>query len=127
MSKTVLVVDDEIHLRQLISETLAALGLVVLEAKDGDAGLHCSREYSGQIHVLITDIRLPLLSGIELSRHLEAERPELKTVFISGDLLEWLDSGNADAWYLAKPFSMRTLAEKVLRILDAKQTNAPRL
>jgi CheY-like chemotaxis protein len=114
-SKTILVVDDEESVRMLLSQSLRRCGFSLLEAASGPDAIQMTRQYSDAIHVLVSDVMMPGMTGIELARELSAERPSLKVVLISGFsvLPPSLDKG----WeFLQKPFPPSALAEKVQRL-----------
>ena len=119
--KRILVVDDEMFVRQLISDVLVDSGYHVDTAKDGEAGwkaLHAARHAPESYHLLITDNNMPKLSGIELIRKLRAERVALPIILASGtppteleraDLTESLQP----VAILIKPFSISDLMQMV--------------
>jgi CheY-like chemotaxis protein len=119
-SEVVLLVEDEKGVRELTREYLEMSGYTVLEADDGSSALGIAREYKGPIHVLITDVVMPGLSGRELSEQVANLRPEIKVLYMSGytDQSAFrngiLDKG---AELLQKPFGMSTLASKLREIL----------
>jgi len=117
---TVLVVEDERMVRDLVRRTLARVGYQVLEAVDGEAALALARATSGPIDLLLTDVVMPRLGGRELATRLQAERPGLRVLFMSGyasDVgeLQHLVSGAGD--FLQKPFAPSRLLERVGALL----------
>jgi len=100
---------------------LQGVGYNVLEAVDGVNALDISRSYKGPIHMLITDVVMPRLSGREVATRLSAARPELKVLYISGYTDDSifregvLEGGMA---FLQKPFNLKTLAQKIREVLD---------
>jgi two-component system, cell cycle sensor histidine kinase and response regulator CckA len=119
-SETVLLVEDEESVRQLVRETLESKGYKVLEADHGDAALQIATAHPGQIDMLITDVVMPGMSGRELSAKLCASYPQTKVLYLSGyteDAIAHegvLDSGTA---FLQKPFTLQMLARKVREVL----------
>jgi CheY-like chemotaxis protein/signal transduction histidine kinase len=117
---TVLVVDDEPTLRAVMRRALTRDGHAVLEAEDGARALSMARAHSGAIDLLLTDVVMPGLSGLELARRLEAERPGLAVLFVSGFTFEEavpptdVERGIA---YLPKPFDTVVLTDKVRELL----------
>ena len=105
-AKTVLIAEDDSLVRRTMSHYLTGLGYIVLEAGDGNKALQLCREK--QPHILLTDLRMPELDGLELIRTLVKEYPELPVIIISGlgtmsDVIEALRCG---AWdYLTKPIT----------------------
>ena len=122
-SETVLLVEDEESVRQLVRETLEAKGYKVLEADHGEAALHIAAAHPGKIDMLITDVVMPGMSGRELSTKLCASYPQTKVLYLSGyteDAIAHegvLDSGTA---FLQKPFTLQMLSRKVREVLDER-------
>ena len=119
--ETILVTEDETAVRELITITLQELGYTILEAHDGEEALSLARQHPGQIDLLLTDVVMPKMSGRDLAETLQTQRPSLKTLFMSG----YMDDAvvrhgllRAEVAFLAKPFSSRTLAAKVRKVLD---------
>ena len=117
--QTILLVEDESALRTLARSMLETAGYTILEAKDGREALELSRRYTGMIDLLLTDIVMPGISGIDLAEKLEQERPELRVLFISG--YSGLTIGGRNPiegrLHLAKPFSRQELNRKVREAL----------
>jgi PAS domain S-box-containing protein len=119
-SETVLLVEDEESVRQLVRETLESKGYKVLEADDGEAALQIVSSYSGKIDMLITDVVMPGMSGRDLSARLCELYPQTKVLYLSGyteDAIVHegvLDSGTA---FLQKPFTLQNLSRKVREVL----------
>ncbi len=125
--ETVLLVEDELAVRQSTLRFLAKNGYTVLEASDGEEALRVSREYCGTIHMMISDVVMPKMSGPLLAEHLSVERPHMKTLFVSGYAENTvLRHGEIDlsTCFLQKPFGLRTLAQKTREILDAPAPSA---
>jgi two-component system cell cycle sensor histidine kinase/response regulator CckA len=119
-SETVLLVEDEESVRQLVKETLAAKGYRVLEAENGKAGLEVAQGFDGKIDMVITDVVMPGMSGRELAKQLVAQRPGTKVLYLSGyteDSVVQQDVLGSGASFLQKPFTLQTLAKKVREIL----------
>ncbi len=118
---TVLVADDEEGIRRLTSRILRTRGYSVLEAASGAEALVVARAWHGQIHLLVTDVAMPGMSGLELAKRLLAERPGLETLYISGFTEnEILQKGLLDTSvnFLQKPFASVALVQKVRTLLD---------
>jgi CheY-like chemotaxis protein len=121
--ETILLVEDEDNVRALARETLQRCGYSVLEARTGGEALHISATYQGPIHLIATDVVLPCMNGIELTQRLQASRPEMKTLRVSGYADSTLSSHGIrieDVNFLPKPFTPAVLAQKVRQILDEK-------
>jgi PAS domain S-box-containing protein len=122
-SETILVVEDQKAVRSFTKAALKQYGYHVVEASDGDEAIALARQYSGELHLLLTDVVLPGMNGKELSAKLTALRPNLKVLFISGytaDVIAHrgvLDRGVA---FLNKPFSPGELATKVRDVLAGR-------
>jgi signal transduction histidine kinase len=114
--ETILVVEDEDPVRTLLRRILVDHGYRVLEARDGADGLRRSQEHGGEIHLLLTDVVMPEMTGPELARHLSAQRPATRILFMTGYTER--DPAGAEA-LLHKPFSSSTLLGHVRRLLDS--------
>jgi CheY-like chemotaxis protein len=119
-SETVLLVEDEESVRELVRETLKARGYTVIEASDGISGMRVAEEYPGKIEILITDVVMPGMSGRELAKRITAARPDIKVLYLSGYTEDAiihegaLEPGTA---FLQKPFTLQVLARKVREVL----------
>jgi PAS domain S-box-containing protein len=123
-SETILVVEDEEALRTLISDQLARGGYEVLSAQDGHQALALAGEFKDRIHMLLTDVVMPGISGPALARKLAVSRPEMSVLFMSGYPDREIAPGGklpSDAEFLQKPFGPDTLIRKVRRALDVLQ------
>ena len=124
-SETVLLVEDEESVRQLVRETLEAKGYTVMEAENGEVGLRIAEEHRGPIHMVITDVVMPGMSGRELAKRLTQLRPHTKVLYLSGyteDAIVHqgvLDSGTA---FLQKPFTLQTLSRKVREVMRGENS-----
>jgi signal transduction histidine kinase/CheY-like chemotaxis protein len=121
-TETVLVVEDESQVRDLTREILVAQGYQVLTAEDGVAALEVARSHEGPIHLLMTDVVMPRMSGRALADQLRTNRPETRVLFTSGytdDAIVHLGVLSEDMHFLAKPFELEALAQKVREVLDA--------
>ena len=120
--ETVVLVEDEPLVKNLVGEVLRKRGYQVMEFIDGREALARTKRHSGVIHLLVTDVVMPGMSGIELARHLALGRPEMRVLFISGytdDLVGRqgvLQPGRA---FLQKPFTPDALLRKLRELLDA--------
>src|SRR5580704_811128 len=118
-SETVLLVEDEDSVRQLVRETLESRGYRVLEAANGNAALTLAAAHADPIHLLITDVVMPGLSGHELVQQLQPTRPDLKVLYLSGYAQDAFTPGTSEAQksFLQKPFTLQSLTRKVREIL----------
>jgi CheY-like chemotaxis protein len=113
---TVLVVDDEDDLREVIRRILERRGFTALVAGDADEAIAVCRDCPGEIHVLLTDLSMPGVRGNELARQAVQLRPALRVVYVSGtsrDLAVAQGLIEADAAMLQKPFTADTLTAAV--------------
>jgi two-component system, cell cycle sensor histidine kinase and response regulator CckA len=110
----VLVADDEPSVRMLLQEILETEGYTVLPANDGIEALSLSRAFHGRIDLLITDLQMPGMSGVELARQVSHERPELRVILISSSKPVPFDERFP---FLSKPFRMKELIAKVREVL----------
>ncbi|MCC6858426.1 MAG: PAS domain-containing protein [Bryobacterales bacterium] len=120
---TILLVDDEQMVRSLARRFLETQGYRVLEASGGPEALQMSREYKGQIHLLVTDVVMPRMSGRELAFQLAAERPEMQVLYVSGHTEELISHHGVlkdRLAFLPKPFTKRVLVERVGALLAAR-------
>jgi signal transduction histidine kinase len=119
--ETVLVVEDEGSVRELVEKVLTGKGYRVLTASDGNEGLRVAEGHPDPIHMLLTDVVMPGMGGRELAGRLEAARNGMKVLFMSGYSEKAvsrhgiLEDGLA---FLQKPFSSETLLRKVRETLD---------
>jgi PAS domain S-box-containing protein len=127
-SETILLVEDEAAVRALLSRYLRQRGYTVYEAADGVEALEiAARRTKDVIHLLLTDVVMPRMGGVELAERLQAERPGVKVVFMSGyagDQLGDADFPPADAAFVQKPFSTERLSHLVREVLDAADSVA---
>jgi nitrogen-specific signal transduction histidine kinase/DNA-binding NarL/FixJ family response regulator len=125
-AETILVVEDEPAVRILVQQTLQQLGYTVLDAGDGDEAIHMVERHAGEIHLVLTDVIMPLMNGRELAVRLEAIRPGIRVVFMSGytdDVLASQGLSQPEVNFIQKPFSRSDLAEKVETVLSAVAGN----
>jgi two-component system cell cycle sensor histidine kinase/response regulator CckA len=122
-AETILVIEDEEDLRNMIVRALGRCGYTVLQAAHGDEALELVKENTHGIDLLVTDIVMPGMRGTEAARKLQELVPGLKVVYMSGYTdnalfhQKLLDSGSA---FIQKPFTIETLEEKVRLALKEK-------
>jgi PAS domain S-box-containing protein len=117
---TVLVVEDEPVVRELVRETLRRAGYAVLTAIDGLDGLEVSRRHGGAIDLVVTDVVMPRMGGRELAERLRVERPGVKMLFMSGypnDAFDLTDLPGAAPDFISKPFTSRDLVARTQGLL----------
>jgi DNA-binding response OmpR family regulator len=115
----ILVADDEVMIRNLVTLMMQGEGHFVLSAADGHEGLELSRKYPGRIDLLVTDVDMPRMNGTDLCGHLKEERPGIKILVMSGADIREIVIKNADLAFLPKPFDGRILKARVRAILAA--------
>jgi two-component system cell cycle sensor histidine kinase/response regulator CckA len=119
-SQTILIVEDDPALLQATCRSLEEFGYAILAARTPAEAIHISENHSGTIHLMVTDVIMPGMSGDKLASHLSRLRPEMKVLFVSGYTDETivhhgvLEPGLA---FLQKPISPRALAQKVSQVL----------
>ena len=120
--ETVLLVEDEPGVRRLVNETLRLHGYTVLEARHGIEALLMGAKHMGPIHLLLTDVVMPQMSGPEVAEKLVGVRPEVKILYMSGypDHPVFSKGGvDTERSFLQKPFTPSGLAQKVREVLDS--------
>jgi signal transduction histidine kinase/CheY-like chemotaxis protein len=120
--ETILLVEDEEIVRKLVSNILQMRGYTVLEASNGDEALRVCERYTGAIHLMLTDVVMPRMSGRELAERLAQLRPEVKVLFMSGytdDAILRLGISREGLNFIQKPFTPDALARRVRELLNA--------
>ncbi len=124
-SETILVVDDERALRRIAERILVAAGYTVLVAESGAEALEMARRHTGTIHLLLSDVMMPGMTGPELAGRLAAASPGIRVLFMSGyadDALGRAGVVDQDLQLLSKPYSADSLRTKVRDALDAPRS-----
>jgi len=124
--ETILIVEDEKAVRKLTRRILSSAGYTVLSAANGgEALLECER-HAGKIHLVLTDVVMPRMSGKELSARLTKVYPDLKVLFMSGytdDAIVHHGILDEGTHFLAKPFTSPELLKKIRIVLADKDTS----
>ncbi len=122
-TETILVVEDETAVRQVVREALQGFGYTVLETGEPEDGLAICAAHPGPIHLLIADVVMPRMNGRLLAQQLTLKRPDMKVLYMSG----YTDSAivqhgilERGVFFLQKPFALTTLASKVREVLDSE-------
>jgi PAS domain S-box-containing protein len=121
-SETILLVEDEPALLQLVSQVLKVAGYQVITAPGAREALHAISGLTGPLHLLLTDVVMPEMNGKKLAAMIASSRPEVKVLFTSGYTQE-LSLHDADSQdsrnFIAKPYRLPDLTRKVREVLDS--------
>jgi two-component system, cell cycle sensor histidine kinase and response regulator CckA len=121
--EVIVVVDDEEAIRNSYADVLSARGYTVLMAENGDDALRIMTDHGAPVQLVISDINMPEMDGLEFVGLLRAAYPDLPALFVSGQsaqyMLENRDRFPEDVHFLSKPVSGADLAARVRQILDA--------
>ena len=120
--ETILVCEDDEGVRNLAVEILQQAGYYVISAPDAAQALEISSRFPARIDLLLTDVIMPQMNGKELSENLSTQRPELRTLFVSGYASSVIASQGIEqssSPFLEKPFKRDSLLEKVRLTLDS--------
>ncbi len=110
----VLLVDDELPVRTFIAKALQREGFEILEAGDGQDALGVLQQMGGDVDVLVTDIKMPRMTGIELVEKVKTEFPGVPVVYISGEhLKEQLHNPSKRVVFLQKPFRPQAMLDAI--------------
>jgi two-component system cell cycle sensor histidine kinase/response regulator CckA len=128
-SETLLLVEDEVMVRQLVGRVLRELGYEVFETSCGEEALAVSDNLERPIDLLVTDVVMPGMSGRELAELLTLSRPTTRVLFMSGYTEEAIvhrDTLGGEAEFLGKPFTPQELAHKVRYVLESSENGGAR-
>ncbi|MDR3678092.1 MAG: response regulator [Acidobacteriota bacterium] len=123
-TETILVVEDEEGVRSLVCQALEASGYKVLESEDAENALEMCANHDGPIHLLLTDVVMPQMSGPAVAEKVAALRPGIKVVYMSGytdDAMLRHGVLSQDMPFIQKPFSPTALRKKIREVLGEKQ------
>ncbi|NVN91840.1 MAG: response regulator [Desulfuromonadales bacterium] len=118
--KTILLVDDDDSVREVIRHMLELCGFTILVAADAAQAIDIAQDHGDKIDLLISDVVMPGLNGLQLHQHLLLQLPSLKVIFMSGYPVNPLSLGEQlkeTAHYLPKPFRADALLEKIRLIV----------
>jgi len=120
--ETILVVEDELAILEVTTMLLTRLGYRVLPAHTPGAAIDLAKEHAGAIHLLLTDVVMPGMNGLELANRLQSLFPGLKRLFMSGytaDVIAHHGVLDEGLQFIHKPFSLSALGAKVREVLDS--------
>ena len=127
-TETILLVEDAEPLRTLTKETLEHCGYTVLEAANGIEAIQVAHNFHGPIHLLLTDVIMPVMGGKQLAAELTCVRPNTKVLYMSGyphDGIAWSGMPVSAVMLLEKPFSREILRRRVRQALDGEKEGTP--
>ncbi len=122
-TETILLVEDVEGLRLLAKRMLESAGYTVLTAPNGDEALRVLEHYEGQVHLMVTDVVMPGMSGHTLAERLDQTRPRIKVLYMSGytdDIIMRHGVLDERMPFLGKPFTVVELTRKVREVLDSQ-------
>jgi signal transduction histidine kinase/CheY-like chemotaxis protein len=123
-TETLLIVEDDQAILALAMSILQGLGYHVLAANSPSRAQQLGQSYSGNIHLLLTDVVMPEMNGRDLARELLSIQPAMKCLFMSGytaNVIAHHGVLDEEVFFIQKPFSVAELAIKVRRVLDGRQ------
>lgn len=121
--ETILLVEDDPTIKNTIEEVLTSLGYKVLTAENGKVALKKARKYPGSLELLLTDIIMPAVDGVQLAALLIEQRPSLKVIFTSGCITNphpFLHSLPPGSRFIQKPYSINSITTLIRELLDEK-------
>jgi PAS domain S-box-containing protein len=116
--ETILLAEDEAGVRKYTREILERYGYIVLEATNGVEALSVARSHPAPIHLLLTDIIMPTMGGVELAEQFTVEFPRIPVLFMSGFTEQIMRHWNVLSAYIQKPFTLSDLLTQVRDLLD---------
>lgn len=125
-TETILMAEDDIQLVELIKASLEHLGYRVIAAAGPGEAISQAEQHPGPIHLLVTDMAMPVMNGKDLAREIQKRHPETKILFTSGYSQDIFGSGGfleRETCFIQKPYSIDDLACKVREALDKKQSS----
>ncbi len=126
--KTILVVDDEAMVLDVVRAFVEQLGHKILVAKSGHEALKVVKGHDGKLDLLLTDVIMSNMNGLELAKTMVTDNPDLKVIFMSGCLQPAIDSQNTPCFgngFVQKPFSHKTLTNHIKKALKEMNRSFP--
>ncbi len=117
----ILIAEDEAIIRNLIGRMLTLESYALLTAANGKEALNLCNTFTDPIHLLLTNVKMPLMDGITLMQEVRRVRPDIKTVVMSGEMDHAILTGNRPDAFLRKPFVPPTLLKLIQQVLDDEQ------
>jgi PAS domain S-box-containing protein len=124
--ETILLAEDEAGVRKYTREILERYGYIIVEASNGAEALARAHSHPGPIHLLLTDIIMPTMGGMELTEKFSAEFPHIPVLFMSGYTNQLMRHWNSLGAYIQKPFTLSDLLTQVRELLDRAAPTAMR-
>ena len=127
-SETILLAEDSDPLREMAREYLESVGYTVLEAASGKDALQRAKDFGGTIHLLLTDVVMPQMSGPELASQIAVHRPRIKVIFTSGytdDAIARQGILDSTVAFVQKPYRPKALARKIREVLRDTPASVP--
>ncbi len=124
-SETILLAEDSASLREMAREYLGSVGYTVLAASSGRKALQHAKDFQGPIHLLLTDVVMPGMSGLELAGQMASLRPGLRVIFTSGyteDAIARQGVLDPAVAFIQKPYRPKALARKIREVLGVPST-----
>lgn len=121
-SEVILLAEDEASVLKICQRYLEEAGYTVLGANTPEKALNIAKAYPGKIHLLLSDIVMPNMSGIDLQKQLIVSRPSIRTIFMTGytsHAFRQKDASSNDMQVLMKPFLIKDLLQAVRKTLDS--------
>jgi two-component system cell cycle sensor histidine kinase/response regulator CckA len=115
----ILVAEDEPVVRNLVQLMLSKEGYAVLTANDGQEALEICEKFTDVIHLLLTDVNMPRMDGLQLAETVREQRPETRIMIMSGETAATILKENSPDAFLRKPFIPPTLLKCVQRVLES--------
>jgi CheY-like chemotaxis protein len=123
-NETILLVEDQSEVRAVARAALTRHGYTVLEASQGEEALQIEQDHHERIHLLLTDVVMPAMSGRELAQRLLQRRPDVRVLYTSGytdDAIVHRGVIESGVAFIQKPFTPTALLRKVREVLDERQ------
>ena len=119
--ETILLIDDEDIVRRLAARMLSTLGYTILEAATGEKAVELCQQHKETIHLVLTDVVMPQISGPKLVEQLRKIRNDSKIIYTTGyteDMVTQHGSSESETHVLLKPYTRESLSQKVRHVLD---------